>query len=258
MIVISRKGQQVQELTGEARDEFLTVVNGGRQRGPSLQVNVPPNTTLTISLEGLDEKFDAQNEYTRVSYDFRGSKGGLQLNGRTLPIYYHSMFNRGGILVRDSLRAENHGDDSFGQFAYRNYYGARSRWTRQVVLTREGYLVVRDHYSPGSDVDGYQASPCWLLMAEGDVETGDRHWFDAPARDHAWWQVQKKRVLLYLHPQEVLEIKQVAHRNVARRRRKYAQRIGHGDSQSRPTPGMAERPRSFQRRRRRRSDRRTN
>ncbi len=39
----------------------------------------------------------------------------------------------------------------------------------------------------------------------------DRNWFDAPAWDHAWWQKQKKRVLLYLHPGKGLVINQVEH-----------------------------------------------
>jgi hypothetical protein len=29
-----------------------------------------------------------------------------------------------------------------------------------------------------------------------------RNWFDAPAWDHAWWQKQQKRVLLWIHPGE--------------------------------------------------------
>ena len=34
-------------------------------------------------------------------------------------------------------------------------------------------------------------------------------WFDAPTRDHAWWQKKKKRVILYLHPQKGQEVGQV-------------------------------------------------
>ncbi len=49
-------------------------------------------------------------------------------------------------------------------------------------------------------------------MAEGEVRAAGGNWFDAPARDHAWWQNQKKRVLLYLHPGKGLSIGQVAHR----------------------------------------------
>jgi len=115
--------------------------------------------------------------------------------------------------VDSALAAENNdADDSYGQFAFDHYYGTGSRWTRQVVLTAEGYLVVRDQYDPGKDVDGYQAGPCWLLSPEpgwnkdklpdrGPTNHDPRqNWFDAPAWDHAWWQTQKKRVLLYIHP----------------------------------------------------------
>ena len=210
--VVLKQGEESRVLEGEERARALSIVEDGRRGGNSLRLNVPEGAALSITLKGLDEKFDAQNEYTRISYDFKGQQAGFRLNGRTLPIYYHSLYNRGAILVRDSLRAENKGDDSFGQFTYRNFYGARSRWTRQTVLTAEGILVVRDEYEPCRDVDGYQASPCWLLMAEGEVSPAGRNWFDAPAREHAWWQDQKKRVLLYLHPGKGLSIGQVAHR----------------------------------------------
>ena len=210
--VVLKQGEDSRVLEGEERTRALSIVEDGRRAGSSLRLNVPEGAALSITLKGLDEKFDAQNEYTRVSYDFKGQQAGFRLNERTLPIYYHSLYNRGAILVRDSLRAENKGDDSFGQFTYRNFYGARSRWARQTVLTAEGILVVRDKYEPCRDVDGYQASPCWLLMAEGEVPAEGGNWFDAPARDHAWWQDQKKRVLLYLHPDKDLSIGQVAHR----------------------------------------------
>ena len=70
-------------------------------------------------------KFDANDEYTRVSYDYRGSGAGMFLNEYTRPRYHRPHYNRGGILVRESLRAENSGDDSFGQFTYRNYRRAQ-------------------------------------------------------------------------------------------------------------------------------------
>ena len=209
--VVLHRGEEARVLSGADRAQALSIVDDGRRPGRSLRIAVPPESRLSLALEGLNERFDAQNEYTRVSYDLKGSGGELQLNGRTTPIYYRPLYNRGAILVRDVLRAENRGDDSFGQVVFRNYYGARSRWTRQAVLTAEGLLVVRDVYEPCEDVDGYQASPCWLLTAEGEVRS-DRNWFDAPARDHAWWQTRKKRVLLYLHPGSGLSIGQVAHR----------------------------------------------
>ena len=209
-VVLTKEGQS-RLLTGDERRRALTVVEDGRRAGKCLRVDVAPGSRLALGLQGLDLKFDANDEYTRVSFDLAGRDAALRLNGRTRPIYHRPLYNRGGVLIRDSLRAENRGDDSFGQFTYRNYFGARSRWTRQTVLTREGLLVVRDLYEPCADVDGYRASPCWLLRAEGDVEGGGRNWFDAPAWDHAWWQRQERRVLLYLHPGEGLTFGQARH-----------------------------------------------
>ena len=199
------------ELTGPERDAALTVVKDGRNGGQSLQLNVRQGSSLSMVYDRLDLKFNANDEYTRVSYDYRGSGSGMFLNEYTRPRYHRPHYNRGGILVRESLRAENRGSDSFGQFTYRNYFGAHSTWTRQTVLTEEGYLVVRDEYLPGPDVDGYQAAPSWLLNDEGDSEDAERHWHDAPAMSHAWWQTQRKRVLLYMHPDRKLEFGQVKH-----------------------------------------------
>jgi hypothetical protein len=149
----------------------------------------------------------------------------MVLNDRTI-VHVHQ--TRGGILVQDSLRAENDGGDSFGRFSYRNYFGAHSRWTRQTVLTREGHLIVRDVYEPGADTDGFQAGPVWCLKADGKEtgrdgrgrmgydnkppgHDGERSWFDAPAWDHAWWQKRKKRVLVYIHPAPGQTYGQVQH-----------------------------------------------
>ena len=225
--VTLRKGKESRKLSGDERKRALTVVDEGRRSGKGLRLNVAPGSSLALTLAGLDLTFDANDEYTRVSFDYKGKGAVLHLNGRTRPIYQSPLCNRGGVLEWESIKAENHpstistssgqagsgqgDDDSFGQFTYRNYFGAHSRWTRQTVLTAEGYLVVRDLYEPGIDVDGYQAAPCWLLRAEGDVQGGDRNWFDAPAWDHAWWQKQKKRVLLYLHPGKGLTFGQGRH-----------------------------------------------
>ena len=133
-----------------------------------------------------------------------------------------SMLARGGTLLKDSLRAESRGDDSFGQFSYADCFAEKSRWTRQAALTAEGTLVVRDVFEPCAKLDGFQAGPCWLLRAEGKwidgkhgdgrpwrkfqnaapAHDGNRNWFDAPAWDYAWWQKRPRRVIVYIHPAE--------------------------------------------------------
>ena len=191
--------------------------------GPVLRIRSQPNTRCQVRLQGIDMTFNAVDDYTRLLIEHNGritsgsntigARGGHQaafkINERMEYLTYDS---RGGILERESLRAENRHADSFGQFRYRNYFGAHSHWTRQTVLTHEGYLVVRDAYEPGKQVAGYHAGPCWLLRPDRNWKEDDRadrgpvkhdpkrHWFDAPAWDHAWWQTQPKRVLLWMHP----------------------------------------------------------
>ena len=208
-----RRGEETVQLQDALRQSACRFVKPGRREGSCLEVaDLGSDASIDLILENLDETFNGQTDYTRISYDFQGpSRGSIIPNLRTKPRYFTPLWHRGAILQGDALRAENRGGDSFGRFTMRNYYGARSRWTRETVLTAEGYLIVRDSYLPCSDVDGYQASPCWLISAGKNNQRGN-NWFDAPARDHSWWQKQKKRVLLYLHPEDDQVIGQVEHR----------------------------------------------
>ena len=85
-------------------------------------------------------------------------------------------------------------------------------------MTKEGFLVVRDIYVACSETAGYRVGPIWCLRADGKwtesedgsirrkfqdmppTHDGQRHWFEAPAFDHAAWQTGKKRLLVYIHP----------------------------------------------------------
>ena len=205
------QGEERVQLTGKMRDIACKIVEDGRRPGKCIKVgDIGEGNGIAFVLNDLKENFDGQNEFTRMSYDFKGkSGGGITPNVRTNPRYFTPLWHRGAILVRKDLRAENEGEDSFGQFTMRNYYGANSKWSRQTVLTAEGYLIVRDYYVPCSDVDGYVASPCWSIAVTDQESKDGSHWFDAPARDHAWWQKKKKRVILYLHPQKEQEVGQV-------------------------------------------------
>lgn len=51
-----------------------------------------------------------------------------------------------------------------------------------------------------------------MLNDKGDSEDAERHWYDSPAMSCAWWQTQRKRVLLYMHPDRKLEFGQAAHK----------------------------------------------
>ena len=212
------------------------VTEDGRE---ALEVIVEPDFSYALRVGVSHHEFNLAEDYTRVSFDFKGSSSephlryrqgwrycqtgspalvsDMILNDRTV-VPSHDV--RGGILERDSVFVEDRDRDSFGSFTYRNYFGARSTWTRHTLLTWEGVLVVRDVYVAGSETDGYRVGPIWCLRADGQwtegqredghqwrkfenmppAHDGKRHWFEAPAFDHASWQKGKKRVLVYIHP----------------------------------------------------------
>lgn len=113
-------------------------------------------------------------------------------------------------LMPELLVAENNeSGDSYGQFGWKNYYGRGSKWIRRTVLSREGFLVVADEYTPAQSMGSeYHAGPVWHLALEDGQEYGVRQqpWFDAPAFDHAWWQSSKWRVRLVHHQQKKLVV----------------------------------------------------
>jgi len=126
-----------------------------------------------------------------------------------------SELSRGGKMLRDAVKAENRDNDSFGQFTLVDCFESRSRWTRQTVLTEEGYLIVRDTFEPDGKLDGFQIGPCWMLRTEGRVKDkkyinepvnrdSAQNWFDAPAWDYSWWQRERRRITVYIHPSEGL------------------------------------------------------
>ena len=112
---------------------------------------------------------------------------------------------RRGSIVHDRTfaKAENNATgDSYGQFAIDHYYGPGSRWVRQVILSREGHLVVADTFTGGKNLDGdYHAGPVWHLGTDDRVVTRGQvtDWFSAPALDQAWWQEDERRVVLRFH-----------------------------------------------------------
>ena len=113
---------------------------------------------------------------------------------------------RRGSLQHDDrlvLAENNEHGDAYGRFGFQDYYGEGSRWVRTSVLTREGYLVVRDQFVGGPSLGtDYRAGPIWHLASDSERPSGTQtiHWFDAPALEHAWWQKREKRVVLYYHP----------------------------------------------------------
>lgn len=168
--------------------------------------------------------------------DLRGGGAGeesldllLVMHGRNpFPLHPDRKGNERDFLRRGSIqslpqlsRAENNDTgDSFGQFAFKNYYGPGSRWIRRAVLTHEGYLVVADEYVGGEALGkDYLAGPVWHLAVsesgnlENKLTEQKENWFDAPAFAHAWWQEEKIRLLLHLHQDEAMKFGTVRQRH---------------------------------------------
>ena len=115
-------------------------------------------------------------------------------------------FMRRGSIKHDDafIIAENNKfGDSYGRFAFDNYYGEGSRWERRVVLTREGFFIVLDRYRGGEILrEDYLAGPVWHVGFDEAVKEGgqSKNWFDFPPLDNAWWKKKKSRALLISHP----------------------------------------------------------
>ncbi len=122
--------------------------------------------------------------------DRRGDERDFMRSGSITPLP--------GLLIAEN----NDARDSFGQFAFNNYYGEGSRWIRRVVLTAEGALVVADEYVGGKALgEQYRAGPLWHVAVEGEqklteAQEASGNWFDAPAFDHAWWSESESRLLV--------------------------------------------------------------
>ncbi|HBM76566.1 MAG TPA: hypothetical protein DD438_00535 [Verrucomicrobiales bacterium] len=116
-------------------------------------------------------------------------------------------------IIHSALKVgSNAHGDSYGQVGWENYYGKGSKWIRRTVLTREGFLIVSDTYTPSSQIGAdFLGGPIWHLAREDGQKDGPRKesWFDAPAFEHAWWQKSPQRIRLTLHPSKDLKFGQI-------------------------------------------------
>ena len=128
-------------------------------------------------------------------------------------------FMRRGSIKHDVsfVGAENNKfGDSYGRFAFDNYYGEGSRWERRVVLTREGFFIVLDRYRGGEILrEDYLAGPVWHVGFDEAVKEGgqSKNWFDFPPLDNAWWKKKKSRALLISHPHSKAKYGLIKQRN---------------------------------------------
>jgi hypothetical protein len=95
----------------------------------------------------------------------------------------------------ESASAEVRDGDSFGQMTFTDWFASGSRWTRRVVLSREGVLLIDDELTPSADLNGWTAGPIWHLFSP---PTKGKNWFDAAG--DAKFGAEKTRTLVWFAP----------------------------------------------------------
>ncbi len=69
------------------------------------------------------------------------------------------------LAVLKDARSERHGDDCWARLEYSSYGTFDSSLVRQIVLTREGVLAIRDDIQPGASADGRPAFSLWQMYS---------------------------------------------------------------------------------------------
>ena len=72
--------------------------------------------------------------------------------------------------------------DSFGVLNFDEFGSFDSRYTRRIVLTKEGALIIREVFEPGKTLDNWTAGLTWQLYSLG---TAGKNYF-ASKPDEAW------------------------------------------------------------------------
>lgn len=123
-----------------------------------------------------------------------------------------------GVLFNPNIvrtaKAENNGQDSYGELILDNHCTDGSTLQRRMVLTAEGILVLQDHLIPGPDTDGYTAGSIWQLYqmnVHGEnwfATRGGKHLYrDASGTKTSWKdasgkEIDRKQLLVYFEKQE--------------------------------------------------------
>lgn len=123
----------------------------------------------------------------------------------------------GGLFNPNTVRtakAENRGQDSYGELILDNHCVDGSTLQRRMVLTAEGILVLQDHLLPGADTKGYTAGSIWQLYQmdeHGDnwfATHGGKHLYRDAAGTKARWkdasgkEIDRRQLLVYFEKQE--------------------------------------------------------
>lgn len=155
-------------------------------RWPCLEVTCPPGR-LDLVFEGLDRNFDLTDQFSRIGFDYQYTQGAEQFLRTPIAVFlndirFRSLYidhQQGGVLA-DAV-VEDRDRDAYGKVVYDGAWAAQSRWTRTMVLTAEGALIVLDEFVPGPEETDMVGGPVWQLPVNPKRGT---NWFAAEADPH--------------------------------------------------------------------------
>lgn len=189
-------------------EKWLTLVPaagdcvGEKQTKKALRVVCPPGR-LDLVFTPKPEAVDIAKKFPRIELDYQVLTPGATLLRLPIALEINDLHPRsiyldgqqgGRLIASDAAQRDG---DSFGALTYENVYAAGAVWTRRVVLTREGIMLVVDEYASAKNENGLAGGPVWQLAAP---PTAGLNWFSAPSETNP-----EKSLLVYFHPQQGLE-----------------------------------------------------
>ena len=109
----------------------------------------------------------------KLDIKYRGTRPYMLVRG------FGDEIELGAQVLRPTLKSATvtqRGHDAMGEVNYEKYIGDDTELTRQIILTAEGYLVVRDTLMPGPSMNGWTAGQLWQLYTLASHGNG---WFSS-------------------------------------------------------------------------------
>jgi hypothetical protein len=202
------RGEAARVIPPEEWDHYLKIVT--TDTGPALQVHCPAGR-LDLVIPVPAKRFDLTKEFPRIDFDYQlltetsallRTPISVEVNGlRPRSLYVDGQ--QGGVLTATSANAQ--GSDRAASVSYAGVYSYDSDWTRRMVLTKEGVLVVVDDYATGENLRRATGGPVWQLpnqpiqgdsWMDGAAESkGDERllvWFGGTVESSLGVQVQSR------------------------------------------------------------------
>jgi hypothetical protein len=162
---------------GGRRIEFVRESTQGEM---AMKVMVDPGVTF-IS-RGMNKSFSV-NDYTAMKFSWKLSNNDqgwarpfIVRAGTPSKVTDYQVPLRQLYPWVERAEVSSHGEDSYGEIHLSEWFTHDTKLVRQMVLTSEGVLVVRDTIIPGKDAEGYQSGPVWHLWS---IEESGCNWFQS-------------------------------------------------------------------------------